>query len=202
MVTYPSFCIRSTDFQRIPRIDSKPIVKSFLQDLQQKVPSVCNSPLRFRPEAKFTTTNLHDVAQVFSSSIFLISYRILIINDMHNILLFLGVLKSHDFIVLYVAALKLLLMIAFLKMLKWLTQRAIRQLSLFSNTAFIIYCNLLQNLITLYSTLFIVHHGYLFCDPNESRPLQDFERVTDVWSACVQNPKFILWITFIHIKGI
>ncbi|XP_067652749.1 uncharacterized protein C18orf63-like [Haliotis asinina] len=64
LFTYPSVCLRAADMQQIPRIDPKPILIAFIQDLHNKLPSVCDHPLKFLPKVRYTTPDLCDSSQV------------------------------------------------------------------------------------------------------------------------------------------
>ncbi|XP_041376939.1 uncharacterized protein C18orf63-like isoform X2 [Gigantopelta aegis] len=59
MFTYPGVCLRAMNIQRIPRVDCKPILVEFLQDLHSKMPSVCGHHLRFKPKLKYTVPGLY-----------------------------------------------------------------------------------------------------------------------------------------------
>ncbi|CAG2232809.1 unnamed protein product [Mytilus edulis] len=57
-------CLRARDIQRIPRVDPKPILISFLQDLQKKMPRICGFPLKLHSKACYPTIDLTEVTKV------------------------------------------------------------------------------------------------------------------------------------------
>ncbi|XP_046328623.2 uncharacterized protein C18orf63-like [Haliotis rufescens] len=63
LFTYPSVCLRAADMQRIPRIDPKPILIAFIQDLHSKLPSICGHPLKFLPKVRYAIPELYDSGQ-------------------------------------------------------------------------------------------------------------------------------------------
>ncbi|CAC5403084.1 unnamed protein product [Mytilus coruscus] len=61
---YPEPCLRARDIQRVPRVDPKPILISFLQDLQKKMPRICGFPLKLHSKACYPTIDLAEVTKV------------------------------------------------------------------------------------------------------------------------------------------
>ncbi|KAK7115259.1 uncharacterized protein [Littorina saxatilis] len=61
--TYPSVCLRSEPLQCVPRVEPKPILSAFLQDLHSKLPSACGHLLRFQPQVRHTVSTLYSAAQ-------------------------------------------------------------------------------------------------------------------------------------------
>ena len=64
LVSYPEVCLRARDIQRVPRFDPKPILITFLQDLQKKMPNLCGFPLKLHNKACYPTVGLSEVTQV------------------------------------------------------------------------------------------------------------------------------------------
>ncbi|XP_052063092.1 uncharacterized protein C18orf63-like [Mytilus californianus] len=64
LFTYPEPCLRARDIQRVPRVDPKPILISFLQDLQKKMPRICGFPLKLHSKACYPTIDLTEVTKV------------------------------------------------------------------------------------------------------------------------------------------
>ena len=59
MFTYPGVCLRAMNIQKIPRVDCKPILVEFLQDVHSKMPSVCGHHLRFQPKLRYLMPGLY-----------------------------------------------------------------------------------------------------------------------------------------------
>ncbi|CAG5120748.1 unnamed protein product [Candidula unifasciata] len=57
--TYPNVCLRAGPMQMVQRVDPKPILTTFLQDVHGRVGAVCGSPLRFQPKISFACPSLH-----------------------------------------------------------------------------------------------------------------------------------------------
>ncbi|XP_071176051.1 uncharacterized protein C18orf63-like [Mytilus edulis] len=64
LFSYPEPCLRARDIQRIQRVDPKPILISFLQDLQKKMPRICGFPLKLHSKACYPTIDLTEVTKV------------------------------------------------------------------------------------------------------------------------------------------
>ncbi|XP_076109749.1 uncharacterized protein LOC143078713 [Mytilus galloprovincialis] len=64
LFSYPEPCLRTRDIQRISRVDPKPILISFLQDLQKKMPRICGFPLKLHSKACYPTIDLTEVTKV------------------------------------------------------------------------------------------------------------------------------------------
>ncbi|PVD21295.1 hypothetical protein C0Q70_19467 [Pomacea canaliculata] len=60
---YPSVCLRNAPMQALPRIEPKPIISTFLQDLHGKVGSVCGQPFKFEPNVRHTLSTLYTSSQ-------------------------------------------------------------------------------------------------------------------------------------------
>ncbi|CAL1544098.1 unnamed protein product, partial [Lymnaea stagnalis] len=54
---------RSGPLQVIPRVDPKPILTIFLQDIHSRMTSVCGTSLRFQPKIRFAALSLHRAGQ-------------------------------------------------------------------------------------------------------------------------------------------
>ncbi|ESO87810.1 hypothetical protein LOTGIDRAFT_234835 [Lottia gigantea] len=54
LFTYPSVCLCSRNLQTMPRIDPKPIITAFLQDIHNKIPSICGQSFQFQPKIRYT----------------------------------------------------------------------------------------------------------------------------------------------------
>ncbi|XP_072169420.1 uncharacterized protein [Diadema setosum] len=58
LFTYPEFCIRKKEPQRIPRVDPAPILAAFLADVRRKFPSMCDSPMELTSKAMYTAVTM------------------------------------------------------------------------------------------------------------------------------------------------
>ncbi|XP_060580603.1 uncharacterized protein C18orf63-like [Ruditapes philippinarum] len=56
--TYPEVCLRGRELQKVARVDPKPILRSFMLEIQSKFPTVCGCPIKLQSKAKFTVTDL------------------------------------------------------------------------------------------------------------------------------------------------
>ncbi|KAK7500197.1 hypothetical protein BaRGS_00008420 [Batillaria attramentaria] len=61
--TYPSVCLRAGPIQPVPRVEPRPILSAFLQDLHVKLPSVCGQPVKFQPQLRHTCAALYPASQ-------------------------------------------------------------------------------------------------------------------------------------------
>ncbi|BFZ13380.1 hypothetical protein BsWGS_16419 [Bradybaena similaris] len=57
--TYPNVCLRAGPLQVVQRVDPKPILTTFLQDVHSRVGAVCGTPLRFQSKICFACPSLH-----------------------------------------------------------------------------------------------------------------------------------------------
>ena len=67
--TYPECCVRSRDIARLPQADTTAILKSFLQDLHSKIPTICGVKLKFAEKGLFPTPELAEIDQVRVASL-------------------------------------------------------------------------------------------------------------------------------------
>ncbi|XP_045194034.2 uncharacterized protein C18orf63-like [Mercenaria mercenaria] len=58
LFTYPEVCLRGRDLQKMARVDPKPILRSFMLEIQSKFPTVCGCPIKLQSKAKFPSTDL------------------------------------------------------------------------------------------------------------------------------------------------
>ncbi|XP_012944682.1 uncharacterized protein LOC101847772 isoform X2 [Aplysia californica] len=61
--TYPNVCLRVHPLHVMGRVDPKPVLKCFLQDLHSRVNTVCGMPLRFAPRIQFPVPSLVNSSQ-------------------------------------------------------------------------------------------------------------------------------------------
>ncbi|KAL8603130.1 hypothetical protein ACOMHN_059302 [Nucella lapillus] len=61
--TYPNICLRSQPLQSVPRVDGKPILSAFLQDVHAKLPAACGHALRFQPQLRYPMANVYPASQ-------------------------------------------------------------------------------------------------------------------------------------------
>ncbi|XP_062596488.1 uncharacterized protein C18orf63-like [Saccostrea cucullata] len=59
--TYPDVCLRARDIHCLPRVNPKPILVAFLQDLKNKMSTVCGYRLQFQSKASYLTMELCSV---------------------------------------------------------------------------------------------------------------------------------------------
>lgn len=69
LVTYPDVCLRSRDIHALPRVDPRPILVTFLQDLKVKMSTLCGHRLQLQPRANYLLTELSSVTQVTALSL-------------------------------------------------------------------------------------------------------------------------------------
>ncbi|XP_071497394.1 uncharacterized protein [Diadema antillarum] len=58
LFTYPEFCIRMKEPQRIKRVDPAPILAAFLADVRRKFPSMCDNPMELTRKAMYTAVTM------------------------------------------------------------------------------------------------------------------------------------------------
>ncbi|XP_052229839.1 uncharacterized protein C18orf63-like isoform X2 [Dreissena polymorpha] len=63
LFNYPEVCLRPREMQRMSRIDPKPILRSFVLEIQSKFPTVCGHPIKLQSKAKFTVNELLSINQ-------------------------------------------------------------------------------------------------------------------------------------------
>ncbi|XP_048732931.1 uncharacterized protein LOC125649413 isoform X3 [Ostrea edulis] len=56
--TYPNVCLRARDIHCLPRVDPRPILVAFMQDLKNKMPTVCGYRLQLQTKANYLTMDL------------------------------------------------------------------------------------------------------------------------------------------------
>ncbi|GFO27046.1 hypothetical protein PoB_005355100 [Plakobranchus ocellatus] len=61
--SYPSVCLRAGPVQVVQRVDQKPVLTTFLQDMHVKVGTVCGITLRFQPRLRYAEPTLHSCSQ-------------------------------------------------------------------------------------------------------------------------------------------
>nr|XP_034338422.1 uncharacterized protein C18orf63 isoform X2 [Crassostrea gigas] len=61
--TYPDVCLRSRDILALPRVDPRPILVTFLQDLKAKMSTLCGHLLQLQSRANYLLTELSSVTQ-------------------------------------------------------------------------------------------------------------------------------------------
>ncbi|XP_061188468.1 uncharacterized protein LOC133196618 [Saccostrea echinata] len=59
--TYPDICLRARDIHCLPRVNPKPILVTFLQDLKTKMSTVCGYRLQFQSKASYLTMDIYSV---------------------------------------------------------------------------------------------------------------------------------------------
>lgn len=64
MFTYPDVCLRSRDILALPRVDPRPILVTFLQDLKAKMSTLCGHLLQLQSRANYLLTELSSVTKV------------------------------------------------------------------------------------------------------------------------------------------
>lgn len=70
LATYPEVCLRGRDLQKVARVDPKPILRAFLQEIQNKFPTVCGCPIKLQSKAKFPYPDLLSSGQVTCMHLF------------------------------------------------------------------------------------------------------------------------------------
>ncbi|XP_076470048.1 uncharacterized protein LOC143300333 [Babylonia areolata] len=60
---YPNICLRSQPLQCVPRVDPKPVLSAFLQDVHSKLPSACGHTLRFQPQLRYPLSTAYPASQ-------------------------------------------------------------------------------------------------------------------------------------------
>lgn len=68
LFTYPDVCLRSRDILALPRVDPRPILVTFLQDLKAKMSTLCGHLLQLQSRANYLLTELNSVTQVTALS--------------------------------------------------------------------------------------------------------------------------------------
>lgn len=64
MFTYPDVCLRSRDILALPRVDPRPILVTFLQDLKAKMSTLCGHLLQLQSRDNYLLTELSSVTKV------------------------------------------------------------------------------------------------------------------------------------------
>ncbi|XP_078338366.1 uncharacterized protein LOC111137599 isoform X2 [Crassostrea virginica] len=61
--TYPDVCLRSRDIHCLPRVEPRPILVAFLQDMRTKMSTICGHRLQLQSRANYLTTDLLSINQ-------------------------------------------------------------------------------------------------------------------------------------------
>ena len=64
MDNYPEVCLRAREIQPVTRVDPKPILRAFMQEIKAKFPTICGAPMQLQSKAKFPISQLFESGQV------------------------------------------------------------------------------------------------------------------------------------------